>query len=85
MIRLRIFLVELLGMLDFSLLLKIWKHTCRFILIKDFTEMELEYINKKQCKHSMLEKMVYPTTTEELLAGTLFQSRQIHHVVNSSP
>ena len=47
--------------------------------------MEPEYTNKKQYKHSTLEKMVYPTTTEELLAGIQFRSRQIHHVVNSSP
>lgn len=70
-------------MLDFSLLLRIYKITCRYISTKGFIKTALEFTNKRQYSNSIQERMDYPTKIEELWGGIQFLFRLILHVVSS--
>ena len=65
MILLLTYLVELQVMLAFFQSLRIYKHTCKYILIRDFIEMAQEYINQKLFSNFTPDKTGYHIIIEE--------------------
>lgn len=70
----------LLGMLDFSRLLRICRLICRFMSIEEYIEMEQESTKHRLWIPSIKERMAFLTITGEHWAGIQCQYRPTHLV-----